>query len=194
MSSCLSRQRSRLTRAHYPQFRAARPGENRPPRRADHRLVPARYGTLGPSSTRRVPRASMKSLLSILHHPVLGYHVLRLRCAAMMLLHGISKMMNGIAGIQGMSATARGLPARSSPTACSSGRWWRRCSVIAGLWVGPAGAGDGDQHAVRHRRWSHIARSSSQLGTGRRLGASRPQGLFLFGSVALALLAPARRG
>jgi len=52
----------------------------------------------------------MKSLLSILHHPVLGYHVLRLSIAAMMLLHGIAKLGKGVDGIQGM-LTAHGLPA-----------------------------------------------------------------------------------
>ena len=105
----------------------------------------------------------MKSLLSILHHPVLGYHVLRLSIAAMMLLHGIAKLGKGVDGIQGM-LTAHGLPAF---VACGVfiGELVAPLLVLANLWVGPAGG------------WG-----------------IETQGLFLFGSMALALLAPARRG
>lgn len=48
--------------------------------------------------------------LNKLHNPNGGYALLRCFLGAMLILHGISKLMNGTAGVEGMLAKA-GLPA-----------------------------------------------------------------------------------
>ena len=118
----------------------------------------------------------MKSLLSILHHPVLGYHVLRLSIAAMMLLHGIAKLGKGVDGIQGM-LTAHGLPA------------FVAYGVFIGELVAALVMAINMLFAIGLVHMHQIFTLGPAGGWG-----IETQGLFLFGSMALALLAPARRG
>ena len=129
----------------------------------------------------------MKSLLSILHHPVLGYHLLRVSVAAMMLLHGIAKLGKGVDGIQGM-LTAHGLPAFAA-YGVFIGELVAPLLVLANLWDGPAALVMAIimLFAIGLVHMHQIFTLGPAGGWG-----IETQGLFLFGSVALALGAPAR--
>jgi putative oxidoreductase len=131
----------------------------------------------------------MKSLLAILHHPVLGYHVLRVSIAAMMLLHGIAKLGKGMDGIQGM-LTSHGLPAFVA-YGVFIGELVAPLLAIANVWVGPAALvmAINMLFAIGLVHMHQIFTLGPAGGWG-----LETQGLFLSGAVALALLAPARRG
>ena len=129
----------------------------------------------------------MNSLLSILHHPVLGYHLLRLSVAAMMLLHGIAKLGKGVGGIEGM-LTAHGLPAFVA-YGVFIGELVAPLLVLANLWVGPAAL----VMAINMLFAIGLVHMHQLFTLGPAGGwGIETQGLFLFGSLALALLAPAR--
>ena len=131
----------------------------------------------------------MNSLLSILHHPVLGYHLLRVSIAAMMLLHGIAKLSKGVGGIQGM-LTAHGLPAFVA-YGVFIGELVAPLLVLANLWVGPAAL----VMAINMLFAIGLVHMHQLLTLGPAGGwGIETQGLFLFGSLALAFLAPSKRG
>ena len=129
----------------------------------------------------------MKSLLSILHHPVLGYHLLRVSLAATMLLHGISKLTQGVTGIQGM-LTAHGLPAFVA-YGVFIGELVAPLLVLANVWVGPAALvmAVNMLFAIGLVHMHQLFTLGPSGGWGIEL-----QGLLLFGSLALAFVAPAR--
>ena len=131
----------------------------------------------------------MNSLLSILHHPVLGYHLLRISVAAMMLLHGIAKLGKGVGGIQGMLA-AHGLPAFVA-YGVFIGELVAPLLVLANVFVGPAAL----VMAINMLFAIGLVHMHQLLTLGQAGGwGIETQGLFLFGALALAFLAPAKKG
>ena len=131
----------------------------------------------------------MNSLLSILHHPVLGYHLLRLSVAAMMLLHGIAKLGKGVGGIQGM-LTTHGLPAFVA-YGVFIGELVAPLLVLANVFVGPAAL----VMAINMLFAIGLVHMHQLFTLGQAGGwGIETQGLFLFGALALAFLAPAKKG
>ena len=128
-------------------------------------------------------------MLTVLHQPRAAYHLLRLSVAAMMLLHGIAKIIHGIGGIESR-VVALGLPAPFA-YAVYIGEVVAPLLLIANVWVQPAAlvmavnmvfavvlAHAGDVFALRRGAW-----------------AIELQALFLVGSLAVALMArPGQRG
>lgn len=74
--------------------------------------------------------------LNKLHNPNGGYVLLRCFLGAMLILHGISKLMNGTAGVEGMLAKA-GLPAFLS-VGVYVGELLAPALLLAGFMVVPA--------------------------------------------------------
>jgi putative oxidoreductase len=130
----------------------------------------------------------MNALLNALYHPKAGFLILRLSVAGLMLLHGIAKLMNGVAGIQGMLGKA-GLPA-SVAYGVFLGEVIAPLMVIAGFWVGPAAI-----VMAINMVFAIVLAHSHQLFEITKTGgwALELQGLFLFGSIAIALMAPPSR-
>ena len=129
-------------------------------------------------------------MITALHQPRLAYHLLRLSLAAMMLMHGIAKLVNGIGGIQNLVA-ARGLPPAVA-YGVYLGEVVAPVLVLANLWVQPAAF----VMAVNMVFAIALAHAGDML-TLRRTGAwgIEGQALFLFGSLAVTLLArPGQRG
>jgi putative oxidoreductase len=129
-------------------------------------------------------------MLTALHQPRLGYHVLRLSLAGMMLMHGISKLIRGVDGIEGM-LSARGLPAWLA-YGVYLGEVVAPVLAIANVWVQAAGI----VMAV-NMVFAVLLVHAGDIFTLKSSGAwgIEVQALFLFGSVALALLArPGQRG
>jgi putative oxidoreductase len=128
-------------------------------------------------------------MLTALHQPRAAYHLLRLSVAAMMLLHGISKILHGIGGIESR-VVAIGLPAPFA-YAVYIGEVVAPLLVIANIWVQPMAlvmavnmvfaivlAHAGDVFALRRGAW-----------------AIELQALFFVSSLAVALMArPGQRG
>lgn len=127
----------------------------------------------------------MKALLHALYHPRAGYHLLRISVALMMLLHGIAKIMNGVGGIEKMVA-AHGQPAWLAYGAYV-GEVIAPLLVLAGFWVGPAALvmAMNMVAAIALAHAGQIFQLGSQGGWAIEL-----QGLFLVGSLAVALMAP----
>jgi putative oxidoreductase len=134
--------------------------------------------------------AAPAEVLSLLHNPRLGYHVLRLSVAGMMLLHGIAKLTRGVSGIEHMLA-ARGVPGVIA-YAVFVGEVGAPLLVIAGFWVQLAAL----VMAVNMVVAVALVHSHDVFALGRSGGwAIELQALFLFASIAIALLArPGRRG
>jgi putative oxidoreductase len=129
-------------------------------------------------------------MLTAFHQPRLGYHVLRLSVAGMMLMHGISKLIRGVDGIEGM-LSARGLPAWLA-YGVYLGEVVAPVLAIANVWVQAAGI----VMAV-NMVFAILLVHAGDIFTLKNSGAwgVEVQALFLFGSVALALLArPGQRG
>lgn len=129
-------------------------------------------------------------MITALHQPRLAYHLLRLSVAAMMLMHGISKLVNGIGGIESM-VSARGLPPALA-YGVYLGEVVAPVLLIANLWVQPAAL----VMAVNMVFAIALVHAGDVL-TLRRTGAwgIEGQALFLFGSIAVMLLArPGQRG
>jgi putative oxidoreductase len=127
----------------------------------------------------------MKALLHALYHPRAGYHLLRLSVAAMVLLHGINKVMNGIGGIEKMVA-AHGQPAFLA-YAVYIGEVLAPLLVLAGVWVGPAAL----VMALNMVVAIALVHAGQILQIGPQGGwAIELQGLFLVGALATALMAP----
>ncbi|HUG22354.1 DoxX family protein [Piscinibacter sp.] len=124
-------------------------------------------------------------MTNVLHHPRIGYHLLRLSVAAMMLLHGIAKLMNGIDGIERM-VVGKGLPAFVA-YGVFIGEVLAPLLVLAGVWVGPAAL----LMAVNMVFAIGLAHTHEVLTLGKQGGwAIELQGLFFVSSLAIALMAP----
>ena len=127
----------------------------------------------------------MQTLLNALYHPRLGLIVLRFAVAGLMLFHGVHKLMNGIGGIHGM-VTGHGLPGWLA-YGVFLGELVAPLLVLLGVFVGPAALVMAGNMVVAI--W--LAHTSQLLTLGQSGGwALELQGLFLFGSLAIALLAP----
>lgn len=131
----------------------------------------------------------MQSLLNALYHPRLGFLILRFAVAGLMLFHGVHKLLNGIGGIQGM-VTGHGLPGWLA-YGVFIGEVIAPVLVLLGVFVGPAALVMAVNMAVAV--W--LAHAHQVFTLGQTGGwALELQGLFLFGSLAIALLAsPAKR-
>jgi putative oxidoreductase len=130
------------------------------------------------------------AMLTLLHQPRLGFHVLRLSVAGLMLMHGIAKLLRGVGGIEQM-LVAKGLPGWFAYGAYV-GEVLAPLLVIAGFWVQPAAL----LMAVNMLFAIYLAHAHEIVALGRGGGwAIELQALFLFGSVSIALLArPGPRG
>ena len=130
----------------------------------------------------------MQTLLNALYHPKLGLLILRWSVAGLMLLHGVAKLTKGVAGIEGM-LTQAGLPAFVA-YGVFIGEILAPLLVIAGFYVGPAAL----VMAVNMVFAIGLAHMGDLFALGKTGGwALELQGLFLFGSLAIALLAPPSR-
>lgn len=129
-------------------------------------------------------------MLTALHQPRLAYHVLRLSLAGMMLMHGIAKLMKGIGGIENM-LEAKGLPGWLA-YGVYLGEVVAPVLAIANVWV-QAAALVMAVNMVFAIGLAHMGDIFTLRSTG--AWGIEPQALFLFGSIALALLArPGQRG
>lgn len=127
-------------------------------------------------------------MFNALHQPRAGYHLLRVAVAAMMLMHGVSKVLNGVAGIERM-LVAHGLPSWVA-YGVYLGEVVAPLLVIANRFVGPAAL----VMAVNMLFAIGLAHAGDIL-TLRNTGAwgIELQALFLVGSIAIALQAPPAR-
>jgi putative oxidoreductase len=117
-----------------------------------------------------------------------GYFLLRWAVAGMMLFHGVSKLVNGVASIQGMLAHA-GLPGFIA-YGVLVGEVLAPVLVLANRFVAPAAAVMAFNMAVAVA----LAHASQFFALGRAGGwVLELQGLFFFGSLAIALLALGKR-
>lgn len=127
----------------------------------------------------------MNKYFSGFHQPVAGFFVLRWAVAGLMLLHGVSKLLNGVSPIEGM-LTGMGLPAFIAYGALI-GEVVAPMLVLANVLVVPAALVMAFNMVVAVA----LAHSSQFFTLGKSGGwALELQALFLFGSIAIALLAP----
>ena len=129
----------------------------------------------------------MKKLLflSALHQPVAGFLILRWVVAGLMLLHGLSKMTRGLSAIEGMVVSA-GLPAFIA-YGVLVGEVLAPLLVLANRWVAPAALVMAFNMVVAVA----LVHASQFFTLGKSGGwALELQGLYFFGSVAIALMAP----
>lgn len=130
----------------------------------------------------------MQTLLNALYHPRAGFFILRWSVAGLMLFHGVAKLMKGVGGIENMLASA-GLPAFVA-YGVFIGEVLAPVLVLIGVWVGPAAL----VMAINMVVAIALAHSSELFLLGKSGGwALELQGLFLFGSLAIALMAPPAR-
>lgn len=128
---------------------------------------------------------TMNALLNALHHPKAGFLILRWSVAILILLHGIAKLLNGVAGIQGMLGKV-GLPPLLA-YGVFLGEVIAPLLVITGFWVGPAAL----VMAINMLFAIGLVHMSELFTLGKSGGwALELQGLFFFGSLAIALMAP----
>ncbi len=129
----------------------------------------------------------MNKYFSAFHHPVAGYFVLRWAVAGLMLLHGISKVLHGVGPIEGM-LTGMGLPAFIAYGALI-GEVIAPLLVLANVMVVPAALVMAINMVV-----AVALAHTSEFFTMQKSGgwALELQGLYFFGSIAIALLAPPR--
>ncbi|MBA3598370.1 MAG: DoxX family protein [Methylibium sp.] len=129
----------------------------------------------------------MQTLLNALYHPRAGFFILRWSVAGLMLFHGVAKLMKGVSGIEGM-VTSIGLPAFVA-YGVFIGEVLAPVLVLIGVLVGPAAL----VMAVNMVFALALAHSGELFTLGKSGGwALELQGLFLFGSLAIALMAPPR--
>lgn len=126
----------------------------------------------------------MNKILDKIYHPTAGIYLLRWSVALLMLLHGIAKLQNGIAGIQGM-VTAAGLPGFLG-YGVLIGEVLAPLLVLSGFLVGPAAL----VMAINMVVAIMLVHTGELLSLGKSGGwALELQGLFLVGSLAIALTA-----
>lgn len=127
----------------------------------------------------------MNNFLSAFHKPLAGYNVLRIVVAGLMLLHGISKMSHGLGSIEGMLSGA-GLPAFIA-YGVLIGELVAPLLILANVLVAPAALVMAFNMIVAVA----LAHTSQFFTLGKSGGWSLElQGLFFFGSLAIAFLAP----
>jgi putative oxidoreductase len=122
---------------------------------------------------------------TFLHNPRLGYHLLRISVAVLMLFHGVAKITGGVDGIKGMLGGA-GLP-QALAYGVYVGEVIAPLLILIGLWVGPAAL----IMAVNMLFAIFLAHSGDIFQvTGTGAWAIELQMLFLIGSLVIALQAP----
>lgn len=136
--------------------------------------------------------SKMKNLLnkfnSMIHKPVAGFFILRWAVAGLMLLHGISKLMNGVGFIEGMLVGA-GLPAFIA-YAVLIGEVVAPLLVMANVLVAPAAL----VMAINMVVAVALAHTGQLFMLGKSGGwALELQGLFFFGSLVIAMMTPRKK-
>lgn len=127
----------------------------------------------------------MNQFFSVFHRPTVGLFILRWVIAGSMLLHGLSKLLHGLGSIQGM-LTAAGLPAFIA-YGVLIGEVVAPLLVLANRWVVPAALVMAFNMVVAVA----LVHPSQIFTLGKTGGwALELQGLYFFGSVAIAFLAP----
>jgi len=130
----------------------------------------------------------MNKFLSIFHQPVAGFFILRWAVAGCLLVHGISKLIQGIGSIEGLVVSA-GLP-RFVAYGVLIGEVLAPLLVLANTFVAPAAL----VMALNMVVAVTLVHAAQLFTLGRSGGwALELQGLYFFGSLAIAFLAP-RRG
>lgn len=127
----------------------------------------------------------MTKLFSALHQPAVGFLLLRWTVAGLMLFHGFSKLTHGLSSIQGMLVNV-GLPAFIA-YGVLIGEVLAPLLVLANRWVVPAALVMAFNMAVAVA----LVHVSQVFTLGKSGGwALELQGLYFFGSIAIALMAP----
>lgn len=127
----------------------------------------------------------MNKFFSAFHHPVAGFFLLRWAVAGLILLHGISKLLHGLGPIEGMLASV-GLPSFIA-FGVLVGEVVAPLLVLANVMVVPAAL----VMALNMVVAVALAHTSQFFALGKSGGwALELQGLYFFGSLAIALMAP----
>jgi putative oxidoreductase len=127
----------------------------------------------------------MNKFFSVFHQPAVGLFILRWAVAGSLLLHGVSKLMHGLGSIQGMLIAA-GLPAFIA-YGVLIGEVVAPLLVLANRWVVPAALVMAFNMVVAVA----LVHTSQIFTLGKSGGwALELQGLYFFGSLAIAFLAP----
>src|SRR5450756_564995 len=127
----------------------------------------------------------MNKVLSALHQPAVAFFILRWVVAGSLLVHGISKLANGIGSIQGLVVSA-GLPAFVA-YGVLIGEMLAPLLVLINRFVAPAALVMAFNMVVAVA----LVHASQVFTLGKTGGwALELQGLYFFGSVAIALMAP----
>ena len=129
----------------------------------------------------------MNMLLSTIHQPVLGYHLLRVVTAVLMLFHGYAKLVNGVDGIAGL-LTGLGLPAFAA-YGVLIGEVVAPLLVLSGFFVAPAAL----VMAINMVVAVLLVHTGHFFTLGKSGGWSiELQAFFFFSSLAIALMAPVK--
>lgn len=127
----------------------------------------------------------MNKFFSAFHQPTVGFFILRWAVAGLMLFHGISKLLHGLGSIQAMLIAA-GLPAFIA-YGVLIGEVVAPLLVLANRLVVPAALVMAFNMVVAVA----LVHAAQVFTLGKSGGwALELQGLFFFGSLAIALLAP----
>ena len=131
----------------------------------------------------------MNNFFSAFHHPAAGFFILRWAVAGLMLMHGVAKLIHGLAPIEGMLAKA-GLPAFLA-YGVLLGEVVAPLLVMANVMVAPAALVMAFNMVVAVA----LAHPGEFFTLGRGGGwGLELQGLYFFGSLAIALMAPRKPG
>jgi len=129
----------------------------------------------------------MNKFLSALHQPAVAFFILRWVVAGSLLVHGISKLANGIGSIQGLVVSA-GLPAFVA-YGVLIGEMLAPLLVLINRFVAPAALVMAFNMVVAVA----LVHASQVFTLGKTGGwALELQGLYFFGSLAIAFMAPRR--
>lgn len=127
----------------------------------------------------------MNKFFSAFHQPVAGFFLLRWAVAGLILLHGISKLLHGLGPIEGMLASV-GLPTFMA-YGVLVGEVVAPLLILANVLVVPAALVMAFNIVVAVA----LAHTSQFFTLGKSGGwALELQGLYFFGSLAIALMAP----
>jgi len=127
----------------------------------------------------------MRNFFSAFHQPVAGFFLLRWSVAGLFILHGIAKLLNGLGPIEGMLVSV-GLPAFLA-YGVILGEVVAPLLVLANVMVVPAAL----VMAVNMVVAVALVHTSQFFTLGKSGGwALELQGLYFFGSLAIALMAP----
>lgn len=127
----------------------------------------------------------MNKFFSAFHQPVAGFFLLRWAVAGLILLHGISKLLHGLGPIEGMLASV-GLPSFIA-YGVLVGEVVAPLLVLANVMVVPAAL----VMALNMVVAVALAHTAQFFTLGKSGGwALELQGLYFFGSLAIALMAP----